>query len=1235
MMTTIMRQRLIAMLALLATTLTAAAQASQPCVVKQYNQKQVKTPLAGVEVTVSNAGSAVSSANGTLTLNFRTLKPGDKVNLISAYKSGYEIFNQTAVDQWFISRNNKPFNIVLIQSTQMTQIKGKLTRTSTDVYKARYKKAVGELEQLRRQDKLKEAEYNKKYDELEADYRQQLANLDKYIDQFAHIDLSELSKQELRFVELAYAGQFDEAIAAYEQLDAIGKYTSTIESIKQLNEDISKLESERLRQQESANALYAMLERQVTTLLLSGSRANNRRAGELLYRAAIADTTNVKTAYKYAKYAYNNNLNKDAVRFYKICLENSKGNLALQAYFQLQLGFIYFLPLSFDFHQSESYLCAAVESYTLLSQQDPQSKETISNFAKTHRLLGELFTQAGHYERAESHLLSSLDLSQDTYGLMLSHEKLAELYIETEQPDKAEQHYLISYELNHHLTPIPQDSSTLHQAEYHERLGDVYDSNIPRNTTKAENHYITAINLMLSLPDEQLEVYKEQLARMEYKVGKFLFYNSEYETAEICLLKSVYHYTELFYLSPEKYRSSLADAQITLTEYYKAQKDYTHLIEMALNALELYDYLDNDGNREVIARLQNDLGLAYSNIEDYENAVRHLLAASQNLTILLDKRPEDKQLASILSDIHYNLGMLYFKTEDYEHADTYLLLMFGFRCRLPQLAPDDLAEKHYRLGRIYSSYFHEQKRRACEHYRKSIAIYQNLFKRQPAKYRAPLAKCLSNLGEVLDDLHEPDAKDCMLSAIKHYQVLITTDSTAYLETLTREQLSLIWKSARNRDLEILGKMLPECLRNANILANEKATETISYHIPELCSMLCELLLLQGKTGEAFAVSERQKPDDATYYLVEGYSRLSKYYTNHGQYAEALEALDHIHELKPDNGHYYEAKGIIHFMQHDTHNAIECLMKAVELGEGGELQKTLEENRLISPEVESHIYVIRKKNSAREYATAGLSIAIQMIDKVIAMEPDNAELYDIKAEIYEKNGHPDGIGISQVELGDYYRKNTHEAKKAEACYLKALDCYAKLVTQEHDKYLFNLSIVHSRLGNLYMGIPDYAKASEHLHKALELGTRLFNNNHDNYRHAIANSEIAMFQYYYMTHDYNKSLDYIVRAIEHTDTLFQQNPDSHIDILTGRLNWLAYTYANVKDYSKAIKAIDRAIKLQPANAILYDSKGEILLMKGDKKGALKMWHKVMELEPDFLTRNTETNLHKLLVENGLIQ
>ena len=111
-----------------------------------------------------------------------------------------------------------------------------------------------------------------------------------------------------------------------------------------------------------------------------------------------------------------------------------------------------------------------------------------------------------------------------------------------------------------------------------------------------------------------------------------------------------------------------------------------------------------------------------------------------------------------------------------------------------------------------------------------------------------------------------------------------------------------------------------------------------------------------------------------------------------------------------------------------------------------------------------------------------------------------------------------------------------------------------------------------------------------------------------------------------------------------------PDESIELLmhcqeTGNIsdnslaagyNAAAYAYAREKKYEKALETIDRAIALIPEEANLYDSKGEILLMKGDEQEAVKMWQKVLELDPDFLKKyDGGTDFYKQLKEKGLIE
>lgn len=85
----------------------------------------------------------------------------------------------------------------------------------------------------------------------------------------------------------------------------------------------------------------------------------------------------------------------------------------------------------------------------------------------------------------------------------------------------------------------------------------------------------------------------------------------------------------------------------------------------------------------------------------------------------------------------------------------------------------------------------------------------------------------------------------------------------------------------------------------------------------------------------------------------------------------------------------------------------------------------------------------------------------------------------------------------------------------------------------------------------------------------------------------------------------------------------------------LNMKAYDEAKQGHYEEALAAIDEAISIKPDEANMYDSKGEILLMKGDERGAVKMWRKVISLDPDFIEKyEGGTELYKQLLERGLI-
>lgn len=111
--------------------------------------------------------------------------------------------------------------------------------------------------------------------------------------------------------------------------------------------------------------------------------------------------------------------------------------------------------------------------------------------------------------------------------------------------------------------------------------------------------------------------------------------------------------------------------------------------------------------------------------------------------------------------------------------------------------------------------------------------------------------------------------------------------------------------------------------------------------------------------------------------------------------------------------------------------------------------------------------------------------------------------------------------------------------------------------------------------------------------------------------------------------------VEEAVTLFESAYQLDRDTSAPYLARGYNSLAYQYAREEDFTSALATIDKAIGLLPSKADFYDSKGEILLMMDDWKGGLEMWHKVLEVDPEFLSRyKNGTDFYLKLKELGLI-
>lgn len=370
------------------------AQSQQQVMVREYREKSQKTPLEGVSLSVQNAGSSISDAQGSMTLQFRTLKAGDAVQVRRVDLAGYEIFNREAVEQWTISPQ-QAFNLVLCRSDRFKQLRDQYMRVSSASYERQYKQDQARLAALRKENKLQEEAYQQQLSELENNYYEQLDNLENYVDRFARIDLSELNAQEQHLIELVQEGKIEEAIQLYESADYLSQYTTQVNDLKEINRAqavLAQVEAEKLS---ARDKVQAAINRQVQTYQLAGGRENFNKIAALLKGVADADTTNLDALWAYGDHCLHQNKFDECEKYMNIYMRQSVGNKHSQIFACLNLGRMYFSKFVFD--QAEKYELAAVKLAKELYEEDASKMPVYIN---TRCTLHTLYIYISEYEKA-------------------------------------------------------------------------------------------------------------------------------------------------------------------------------------------------------------------------------------------------------------------------------------------------------------------------------------------------------------------------------------------------------------------------------------------------------------------------------------------------------------------------------------------------------------------------------------------------------------------------------------------------------------------------------------------------------------------------------------------------------------------------------------------------------------------------------------------------------------------
>ena len=434
---------------------TANAQVVQHGVVLKYNGKEKKTPLEGVSLVVRGALSTTSEKQtGCFVLSFNTLIVGDRLTFRENTPAldGYEMYNKDVVENWNISPSQS-FEIVMVDSEYLEKEKDELKTNTRAYYEEELSKIKKELEESLKQDRIQQEEYNQKLLEAEDEFYEKLKNIDNYIDQFVRIDLSTVKPAEQHILDLVSQGKFEEAIKAYEDLRLIESYEKLIKSKQTKQEAAAKLKESAAKDSLQIDTVYQSLKNQVKTYQLAGGKSNFDKAGEILRRIALSDTTNFNAIYEFADFCRRQNDYKEAEIYYIRCLyllQTAKYRedeyLNKLSGCQQDLGILYSNIQRFA--ESEAMYKSALEICVRLAKANPDAYEP--NLARTQMNLANLYNVTQRFAESEAMYKSALDVYERLAkanpvayepDLAMTQMNLGSLYLNTQRLAESEPMY--------------------------------------------------------------------------------------------------------------------------------------------------------------------------------------------------------------------------------------------------------------------------------------------------------------------------------------------------------------------------------------------------------------------------------------------------------------------------------------------------------------------------------------------------------------------------------------------------------------------------------------------------------------------------------------------------------------------------------------------------------------------------------------------------------------------------
>lgn len=649
--------------------LTASAQTlTQQGSCYRYNGKNPRTPLSNVLIKYGSGNNETrSDDNGYFELQFTNLKMGDRIGLVTVTKREMMVFNQHAVDEWSIRK--EPLCLILCDADEFDRQKKEYMELGRKDAKLKYDRQKAELEKQLEEGKIKQEDLEKALNVAYERLKKLQEEIDKYADDLARIDLSELDSKMQEILEMYQRGETEEAIERLKSLklaEEFDKETAHNEALQQ-------------KLQKSDSKLQTLIEQMKNSVALLKNSGEWEEASKYLKR--IADKVNTyNDVFAYAYFCQNQNNHQEAIDYYNRAIQlidedkdkNSWNYQHKRAILLNNLAVLYNDTRRYT--ESEAMYQEALEIRRRLAQDNPKAYEP--NLAMTLNNLGILYKNTQRYTESEPMYLKALEiyrrLAQDNPqayepSLATTLNNLASLYSNTQRLSESEAMYLEALEIRKRLakdnpqTYEPDVAKTLYN------LANLYKST--QRYTESEAMYIEALEILRRLATANPQAHEPDLTNTLNNFASLYQDTQRYTESEAMCLEALEIRRRLAKDNPQAYEPDVAQTLNNLAILYQDAQRYTESEAMHLEALETYRHLTQDNPQTYepsLATALNNLANLYSDTQRLTESEAMYLEALEIRRPLAMDNPQayEPDLAATL----YNIGLLYIQQEQYFKA---------------------------------------------------------------------------------------------------------------------------------------------------------------------------------------------------------------------------------------------------------------------------------------------------------------------------------------------------------------------------------------------------------------------------------------------------------------------------------------------------------------------------------------------------------------------------------------